>query len=348
MSPTIRDVARAAKVSVGTVSNVLNHSPLVRDETRQRVLEAIAALDFHPDAAARSIITKRTNTIGLVRTEIRPRSDKIETDPFVLDLIEGVTSAAAETGIGLTFWTIPAGPRETALYKRLVGGRVVDGLILFGLREDDPRVPLLLDRRFPFVLFGRWEQEPPIHWIDVDGAHGIERAVHHLVELGHRRIAYLAPPAEQPLAAYRWQGFAEGMGRAGLPIDPALVLEGDYSEASGEAAALQLLSLPEPPSALVCSNDRMAIGAMRAAGWRGRAVGRDWSVVGFDDIPGARFSAPPLTTIRQPLHEIGAQLFALLMAVINHQPTDALSGQLIKPELRIRESTASPPDVYVW
>ncbi len=346
--PTIRDVARTAQVSVGTVSNVLNDSPLVKQETRQRVLEAINVLDFHPDAAARSIITKRTNTIGLVRTEIRPRNDKIESDPFVLDLIEGVTSAAAETGMGLTFWTIPTGPREVALYKRLVGGRVVDGLILFGLREDDPRVPLLLDRQFPFVLFGRWENEPPIHWIDVDGAHGVGLAVDHLAELGHRRIGYLAPPAEQPLAAYRWQGFADGMARANLTIDPALILEGDYTEASGEAAALHLLSLPEPPTALVCSNDRMAIGAMRAASWRGRVIGRDWSVVGFDDIPGARFNAPPLTTIRQPIHEIGAQLFSLLMAVISHQPTDGLTSRLIKPELRIRESTASPPDSTVW
>ncbi len=345
MAPTIRDVARAADVSVGTVSNVLNNSPLVKEETRHRVLAAIAALDFHPDAAARSIITKRTNTIGLVRTEIRPRSDKIESDPFVLDLIEGVTSAAAETGVGLTFWTIPAGSRETALYRRLVGGRGVDGLILFGLRDEDPRVPLLLARQFPFVLFGRWDGEPPLHWIDVDGAHGVGLAVDHLAELGHRRIAYLAPPAEQPLAAYRWQGFADGMARAGLPIDPSLIVEGDYSEASGEAAALHLLSLTEPPTALICNNDRMAIGAMRAGGWRGRTAGRDWSVIGFDDIPGARFSVPPLTTIRQPIHEIGVQLFNLLMAVIGRQPTDGLTGRLIKPELRIRESTAAPPSL---
>ena len=343
MAPTIRDVARAADVSVGTVSNVLNNSPLVKEETRQRVLGAIAALDFHPDAAARSIITKRTNTIGLVRTEIRPRSEKIESDPFVLDLIEGVTSAAAETGIGLTFWTIPAGPREAALYKRLVGGRVVDGLILFGLREDDPRIPLLLHRQFPFVLFGRWESDPPLHWIDVDGAHGVGLAVDHLTSLGHRRIGYLTPPAEQPLATYRWEGFAAGMARAGVAIDPALIIEGDYTESSGEAAALQLLSLPEPPTALICSNDRMAVGAMRAGAWRGRVAGRDWSVIGFDDIPGARFSVPPLTTIRQPIHEIGIQLFNLLMAVIGRQPTDGLSGRLIKPELRIRESTAAPP-----
>jgi LacI family transcriptional regulator len=257
-------------------------------------------------------------------------------------LIEGVTSAAAETGIGLTFWTIPAGPRETALYKRLVGGRVVDGLILFGLREDDPRIPLLFERDFPFVLFGRWEGAHPIHWLDVDGAHGVGLAVDHLAALGHRRIAYLAPPAEQPLAAYRWQGFADGMRRAGHEVDPALMLEGDYTEASGEAAALHLLSLLEPPTALICANDRMAIGAMRAGGWRGLVAGRDWSVVGFDDIPGARFSVPPLTTVRQPIHEIGIQLFNLLIAVIGRQSTDGLSGRLIKPDLRIRESTAAP------
>ncbi|HYO88109.1 MAG TPA: substrate-binding domain-containing protein, partial [Candidatus Limnocylindrales bacterium] len=140
----------------------------------------------------------------------------------------------------------------------------------------------------------------------------------------------------------------EGMVHAGLDIDPALLIEGDYSEASGEAAAHHLLALPAPPTALVCSNDRMALGVMRAAAWRGVVVGRDFSVVGFDDIPASRFSAPPLTTVRQPIHEIGTQLFALLMTVINRRPTDGLSGRLMEPELRIRESTASAPDSFVW
>src|SRR5687768_12421431 len=121
--PTIRDVAKHAKVSVGTVSNVLNGSSLVADKTRQKVLEAIEVLNFHPMAAARSINTQRTNTLGIVRTELRPNANRIESDPMVLDLIDGITSAAVDGSTGLTFWTIPVGTREMDLYRRLVNSR---------------------------------------------------------------------------------------------------------------------------------------------------------------------------------------------------------------------------------
>ncbi len=340
---TIRDVARYAKVSVGTVSNVLNGSSLVRDETRQRVLAAIDALSFHPRAAARSLPTKRTNTIGMVRTELRPRNSKIEPDPFVLDLIDGITSAAIESGIGLTFWTIPVGVKEMALYKRLVASRQVDGLILFAVRENDPRIDYLTQKEFPFVLFGRNESGQALHWIDVDGTYGVEVAVRHLAELGHSRIGYISPPSEQYLAQHRWQGFVNGMQAYGLAIDPDLVFEGDFTEHAGQLGAHYLLDHPQPPTAIVCNNDRMAFGAMRAIQARALTVGRDVSVVGFDDIPLARYSHPPLTTLSQPIHEIGQMLFALLQAVLNGEPTGDLSGKLIKPTLCVRQSTAGPP-----
>ncbi len=340
--PTIRDVARHARVSVGTVSNVLNGSPLVKDETRQRVLETIESLGYHPTAAARSLSTQRANTIGMIRSEIRLQDDLIETDPMVLDLIDGITSEAISSSIGLTFWAIPAGQREMELYKRLVTSRQIDGLILFALREKDPRVAYLREQDFPFVIFGRFEAEEGDNWIDVDGAAGIESAVRHLAELGHQRIAYLSPPHEQYLTRLRWQGFVKGMSDANLPIDPALNYEGDYSERSGQAGAHYLLDQPNPPTAIVCNNDRMAYGAMWAIQARGLVVGRDVSVVGFDDLPLARYSNPPLTTISQPIHDIGRTLFNLLIHLINQQSISLLGGKLLKPELVVRQSTGSP------
>lgn len=339
---TIRDVARYAKVSVGTVSNVLNDSPLVKDETRRRVLEAIEALSFHPAAAARSLSTKRTNTIGMVRTELRPYNTRIEFDPVVLDLINGITTEAITSGIGLTFWTIPVGAKEIALYRRLVSARQVDGLILFAPREHDPRIAYLLQRRFPFVVFGRNSSQHDIHWIDVDGVYGIRLAVSHLVELGHRRIGYIGPPSEQSLAEQRWAGFVQGMTAAQLPIDSELVFEGDFTERSGQLGTHHLLSQPEPPTAIICNNDRMAFGAMREVQSRGMTVGSDVSIVGFDDIPLARYSHPALTTIQQPVQEIGHQLFQLLHAVIEGKPTEAWSGRLIQPTLQIRQTTQPP------
>lgn len=340
--PTIRDVAEHAGVSVGTVSHVLNGSTLVREETRLRVLQAIEALKYHPKAAARSLSTQRAETIGMIRTELRPDGSSMESDPFILELIAGISSAAVQDYIGLTFWTVPVGPSEMELYQRVVGGRQVDGLILFAPRRNDPRIAYLKAANFPFVLFGQYEADSSIHWIDVDGTQGVEQTIDHLAALHHRRIAYLAPPAEQQLAQPRWNGFVAGMRKNGLQIDPTLVVEGDFSEVSGYRCARLLLDRPEPPTAIVCSNDRMAFGAMRAVQEIGLEVGSDVSVVGFDDITLARHAHPPLTTVYQPVREIGHQLYQLLQALINEQPVDGLTGQLIKPVLRVRESTGRP------
>lgn len=336
---TIRDVARHAKVSVGTVSNVINDSPLVKDETRQRVLEAIELLNFHPAAAARSLSTNRTNTIGMVRTELRPYNTKIEFDPMVQDLINGVTTEAIDSGIGLTFWTIPVGAKEMALYRRLIAARQVDGLILFAPREYDPRIAYMQEHNFPFVVFGRNTSQHGFHWIDVDGAYGVRLAVQHLADLGHRRIGYLAPPSEQSLSEQRWAGFLQGMQEHDLPIDGDLVFEGDFTERTGQLGTHYLLSHTDPPTAIICNNDRMAFGAMREIQSRGLAVGDDVSVIGFDDIALARYSHPALTTIQQPVQEIGQLLFQLLLDVIEDRPTDGLSGRLIQPSLQIRQTT---------
>lgn len=339
---TIRDVAEQAGVSVGTVSHVLNGSTLVREETRTRVLDAIRALNYHPKAAARSLSTQRANTIGMIRTELRPDAAPTEQDPFILELIAGISGAAMNEYIGLTFWTVPVGPSETELYQRVVRGRQVDGLILFAPRRNDPRIAYLQQSAFPFVLFGQFEASDGIHWVDVDGASGVEMSVAHLAALGHQRIAYLAPPAEQQLAQRRWEGFETGMRSHSLRIDPELIVEGDFSEYSGYRCARLLLDRPSPPTAILCSNDRMAFGVMRAVQELGQVAGQDVSVLGFDDIAMARHAHPPLTTVYQPVREIGQLLFELLQSLIEGVPPEGKSGQLIKPVLRVRESTGRP------
>ncbi|HLA43557.1 MAG TPA: LacI family DNA-binding transcriptional regulator, partial [Aggregatilineales bacterium] len=274
--PTIRDVARYARVSVGTVSNVLNGNNNVREETQERVLQAIKKLNYHPSAVARSLTTQRTNMIGMIRTELRPNNPALEPDPFVLDLIDGVSSAASRSITGLTFWTTSVGSTEMELYRRLVLSRQIDGLILFATRQHDPRISFLEQEGFPFVVFGRTNAIDGSNWIDVDGTYGIEIAVTHLGELGHRRIAYLSPPGEQYLAEQRWQGFVRGMKKIGAEIEMKLVSESDFTEYSGEAEVDRLLDLE--PTAIICNNDRTAFGAMRAIQKRGFTVGQDVSV----------------------------------------------------------------------
>ncbi len=187
-----------------------------------------------------------------------------------------------------------------------------------------------------------YEADKDIHWIDVDGKFGVELLVDHLASLGHERIGYLAPPAEQQLAQRRWDGFMAGMHKHGLKVDPALIVEGDFSEVTGYRCTRLLLDRQKPPTAIICSNDRMAFGAMRAVQELGLEVGRSVSIAGFDDINLARHAHPPLTTVYQPVREIGQLLYQLVQALINGEPVNGLSGQLIKPVLRVRESTGRP------
>ncbi|MFN8528642.1 MAG: substrate-binding domain-containing protein, partial [Anaerolineae bacterium] len=277
-----------------------------------------------------------------IRTELRPQNNRIESDPTTLDLVDGVTSAAVDKSIGFTLWTIPVGEREMALYRRLVSSRQVDGFILHALRENDPRIAYLQEQEFPFVVFGRLQPDEGDQWIDLDGAAGVEMAVQHLAELGHERIGYLGPPREQHLTHVRWNGFVKGMNDANLRIDPALIFEGDFSEKSGQRGTHELLDSSNPPTGIICSNDRMAFGAMRAIQARGLVVGKDVSVVGFDDIPLAHYSHPPLTTISQPFHEIGKMLFKLLMSRVSRTAKPIPGGIMFKPILQVRQSTGSP------
>ncbi|GAB1422001.1 LacI family DNA-binding transcriptional regulator [Anaerolineales bacterium] len=336
---TIRDVAHKARVSIGTVSNVLNGSSVVKDETRERVLKAIEELKYYPSAAARSLSSQTTNTIGLVRTELRPQNKHIEPDPFVTNLIEGISAAAVKTGTGLTFWTIPVGEQEMDLYHRLVKGRQVDGLILFALRKNDPRIRYLNEVGFPFVVFGHDGDDKAFSWIDVDSAYGVEISIDHLVELGHHKIGYLSPPSEQYLAQQRWAGFEQGLKKHGLEIPSTFVFEGDFSEKSGQLGTHYLLDLPDAPTAIVCANDRMAFGAIRAIQSRHLRVGKDVSVVGFDDITLAQYIQPSLTTVHQPTRHIAMELFNLLQQTIADGMTGRETNRMLKPTLSIRNST---------
>ncbi len=343
MMTTIRDIAKRANVSVGTVSNVLNNYVGVKEETRRKVLDAIEALDYHPNAAARTLNTQRTNTIGFIRIATPGKNRRFDADPFVFDLIEGLANAAAEQQYGLTYWAAPPGAAQMELYRAATTERRVDGLIVLGLSHNDPRINYLREQSFPFVAFGRPDPLTFNTWVDVDCEHGFGTVVQYLAGLGHTRIGYLAPPNNMILTQHRWLSFSNAMDAVGLRINGHLVYGGDFSEQSGQLGTHHLLDFPQPPTAILCGNDRMAIGAMRAVQARGLVVGRDVSVVGFDDISLASYTSPLLTTLRQPTLEISKLLFERVLRVINDEEGTNDSGVLIKPELVIRQSTGPVP-----
>lgn len=329
---TIRDVARRAGVSPATVSYVLNNSGPVRPETRERVLRAIAELGYHPHAGARQLKRRRADTVGL----ILPTGERRLSDPFFLELIHALGDACAAHQLDLLIATCRDPAADLRLMDRLSKGRRVDGFILIDLRRQDPRIPHLQAAGIPFVAFGRIEGNGAFPWVDVDGAAGMREAVAYLAGKGHRRIAYLSPPLSFTFAHHRFEGYRQGLREADLPFDENLVRIARPTMEGGYEAARALLAEGRGFTALIAATDLMALGAMRALHEAGRAPGSDVAVIGFDDIPIAAQSHPPLTTLRQPMDQIGEALIRTWIAAVNGETPPPT---LIRPIL-IRRASA--------
>ena len=335
---TIRDIATAAGVSIGTVSNYLNDPQLVAEETREKIHIKILELDFHPSAAARSLKTRQTQRIGLV--PIISPEDYRSTDPgdnAFQELLAGLNSIAAEKGYAVLITAAPNYAQELKTYERLIGEKQVDGVVLMGIRSQDERLQFLAQKKFPFVAYGRSDVMIDYPYVDVDGAAGIEMAIRHLAELGHHKIAFITPPKGLMCTQQRWEGFTRGMAECGHSINMDYIIEGDFNQRAGQLSTHLLLDLPEPPTAIITANDICAFGAMRALQNRGQQVGKDVSVIGFDDITLADHWQPSLTTIAQPFRKIGFTLMQALISVITAE--NVLPQTMVEPKLVIRQST---------
>jgi DNA-binding LacI/PurR family transcriptional regulator len=340
-TPTIRDVARRAGVSIATVSYVLNASAPISEATRQRVLEAAAELGYRPSAIARGLRAGQSRTIGYSWHPVSPDRWHPILDPF----LHSMAQAAEARGYHILTFTQPTGEDRWLPYQELMLTARVDGFVLSGTNRNDPRVRYLLDKNFPFVAFGRANEEWDFPYVDVDNTAGTRMAVEHLVELGHRRIAVIAWPEDSLTGHYRLQGYLEGMQSAGLPVAPEWILRTEHSEAAGRQAMHALLALPPDrrPTAVVTMSDLMAIGAMNALYEAGLQPGRDVSIVGFDDVPMAQYLHPPLTTLRQPIVEVGERVVQMLLAIIEGEPLEE-RRVLLPPRLIVRGSTARTPE----
>ena len=234
--------------------------------------------------------------------------------------------------------TRASGGEELETYKRMVMEQRVDGMLVVRTRQEDARISYLLKERFPFVAFGRSDLEASFPYLDVDSKHGLRQIVQHLIDGGHRRIAYISAPMGLMFASHRLEGYSEALAANDLPFDKRLLTEGELTERSGYAAAMQFLSGNPRPSAIVACNDLMALGAISAARELGLTVGRDLAVTGFDDVPLAAHAHPPLTTVRQPIYEIGRRICRMLIRLLEGEPLEQRQV-LLEPELIIRASS---------
>lgn len=334
MVVTIKDIAEKVGKSITTVSRALHDYDDVSAETKALVRQAADELGYTPNKQAFSLVKRRANALGLILPTFGPRFS----DPFYSEFIAGVSSMAARHEFDLIVSAFPPGEQELRAYRQDVQSRRVDGFIVLRVRTADERIAYLQEVGYPFVTFGRTLGNPTFPYIDEDGAAGMRQVADHLVDLGHRQIGVIAPPSNLTFTRLRLAGLEEGLAEHGIRLSPELILEGDLTEGSGSLLAQKLLDLPQPPTAIVAGNDLMAFGAMSAIQQRGQVVGSDVSVTGFDDLPLAEHSHPPLTTVKQPIYAIGGRVCEMLIRLL---VGDTLNQPqiLLYPELVIRAST---------
>ncbi len=338
MPVTLKDVAKRVGKSVPTVSRALGGFSDISPETRAEVQRVAKEMGYVPSATATSLKKRRTDNITLVMPGETPLR---VSDPFFGEFVNGVVDQAAKQRFDLTL-AGSSGDDECATYIRYLRSRRTDGFVVMRVKHMDARIDLLRAQEVPFVAFGRTKDDDDYPWVDDDGAYGIRQAVDHLVALGHRRIAFIAEPLPLAKAQHRRDGFCAALAAHGLSPERPLIAGANFRQPSGRQAARVLLDLPEPPTAIVASNDLLALGAMSEVQARGLVVGRDVSITGFDDIMPAEYSHPPLTTLHQSAQEMGMTAVEMLVKVISKQPLPE-KHILRRPELIVRQSTGPLP-----
>jgi DNA-binding LacI/PurR family transcriptional regulator len=336
--PTIKDVAREAKVSIATVSYVMNNKDAnITAETRQQVLRAVERTGYTPNITARNLKANRTRLIGYAWHETPGGQVNSLLDRFTYCLAQAAESAGYHI---LTFTDRPHDP--ASVYNELIRTRRVDAFVLASTIVNDPRTRFLIDQKFPFVSFGRVAPDWDFNWVDTDGRLGVYDAVRYLIGLGHRRIAMIAWPEESLTGTFRLQGYLDGLADAGIAFRPDYLLRTEHNEQSGREAMAKLWQL-EPsarPTAIVAISDLIAIGVMNEARARDIHLGSDLSVIGFDNTPLTQYLCPSLTTIEQPIVEI-TQMLTQIVEDVLRGPLETRQV-LVPPRLIVRGSSGTP------
>jgi DNA-binding LacI/PurR family transcriptional regulator len=334
---TLDEVARVAGVSRATVSRVVNGSPKVSPEIRRSVERAIDRLGYVPNRAARSLVTRRSESIAVVITEPATR---LFSDPFFPRVIRGVSTALAARDLQLVL-LMPDDPHEEERTVRYLTGGHVDGVILVSLHGNDPLPSELAARRVPLVVVGR-PLGVEVDHVDADNRGGAALATRHLLEGGRRRIATITGPADMVAGIDRLAGYRDALGEAGVPVDPELIAVGDFTHEGGTAARARLLATRPVLDAVFCASDLMAVAALGVLQTGGQRVPEDVAVVGYDDAPIATTTRPQLTSIRQPVEEMGREMVHLLVESMERRDRVPRRVILATELIRRASSTGRP------
>jgi DNA-binding LacI/PurR family transcriptional regulator len=334
---TLKEVASQAGVSYQTVSKVLNKKAQVSAETEARILAAANSLGYKPDQIARSLRAQRSRLIGYSWSPVHPHQYNPILDQFVQSMLHAVEG----TGYNLLCFRQRPGTQPVDAYQELIETHRVDAFVLSDVEFNDPRILLLQENNFPFVAFGRSNKELDFPYVDVDGCEGIRRVVRHLLERGHQRIGVLTWPEGSRVGEDRIEGYFNALHDAGITPRREWILRGDGILEFGRSSMLQWLRWKEDerPTAVVAFNDFMAIGVMQAIQDSGLKVGQDIAVTGFDDTHLVQYLSPPLTSVHQPIWEIGQRIMSMIVDLLDGRPL-LYRYVLLVPQLVVRESSA--------
>jgi LacI family transcriptional regulator len=324
---TIKDVAREAGVSPATVSRWMNGRLVVKPSTADRITAAVRNLRYAPSLVARSLVTKESRTIGLLLADI--------SNPFFASLARSVEDAAQQRGYAVIVCNSDSNPEKEASYVRLLRRKYIDGVLFLSNSPGGSGLKEALEEKIPIVVVDEAIEGVRAPGVFIDNAQGAYAAVKHLIALGHRRIGHITGPPvySTPL---RLHGYRRALEDHGLSFEPTLVREGDFQTEGGRRAAWTLINLAQRPSAIFAGNDLMALGAMQAAWEAGLRVPEDLAIVGFDDIPLASCLVPPLTTVAQPVSQMGRVAVDILVRRIERKPVRQRT--ILSCTLRIRQS----------
>ncbi len=327
---TIREVAERAGVSLTTVSHVINQTRYVSDATRQRVLEAMDELNYRPNALARSLRSGKTQTLGLILPD--------SSNPFFAELGRAVEKTAIQAGYSVILCNSESDVAREEFYVGVLSTKQIDGIIFVATGNPIESLQYLDEQGIPVLVVDRDLPDFEVDAVLTDNLLGGYQGTQHLLEQGHTRIAFISGPLNGTPSAKRVDGYRKALLEADIEIDPALILLGDYHPESGWEAAAKLLSLNQPPTAIFCANDLMAMGAIRAINTAGLLVPHHIAVVGFDNIELSKYCTPPLTTVAQPIEDIGSSAASILIERIQHRHRK-LQRLMLATELIIRQSS---------
>jgi LacI family transcriptional regulator len=333
---SIHEVAKRAKVSIATVSRTINGVPTVTPQLSRRVWKVIEELGYYPNTQARALVSGRSRTFGLIVSEI--------TNPFFPEIVQEFEDVAVQHNYEVLLTSTVHDASRMALSVRRMIERQVEGVAIVTFGMEEALLEDLKSRNVPLVFIDVGPPLPRISNIRIDYVHGVRQAVQHLAALRHERIAFISGPLTLKSAVARRKAFLQSMEEIGLPVESKHIVEGNHTMEGGIAAMRTLLGLTPCATAVICSNDMTAIGAMRASYDQGVKVPADLSVIGFDDIRLAQFVTPPLTSVKMSQTEIARLAFSALLADVQRKsPAPAGSEYILKTNLVLRDSTGMAP-----